>query len=251
MLPTIELPKRKEPWRVWLNSDIHFGSTGHDDMLWGRHVDRACREGWRVVCLGDATEMVTLDAKVARDAIWEQDKLPPAQIEETVRWFEMVAHFDAALDGNHDARFAKTAGASLWDLIVLPRVRSKRSPAKYLAEGGYLVYRQGSAETVLCLTHGEGPVVNSATTLSRMALAMQGAHGYFAGHDHSLWARIAAVEHPGGTRDVWMGRTGTYMRSGLLPYQRRRLLGIPPSRAGSLLLTLDPKGGIADVEILR
>jgi len=238
-VPTIEL-KGRGPHRIWLVSDIHIGASEHDFHMWNAHLARAREERWRLLCLGDAFEMVGLSDRVAQyGALWEQEKPPPAQIREAVAAFQSVI-FDAACEGNHDWRMARAHGVSAWDDIVLPQIRSKRSPAKYLGDGGYLRYLWGDNTFVICVQHGEGPVVNPLTTLYRMMLVWPDADVYAAGHTHNLLVEHVSQETLGGPVPKLCIRTGTYL--GFARYAKRRLYGKPPTPRGSVLLTLEPDG---------
>lgn len=246
--PTIEL-KGPGPHRIWMFSDVHIGAHDHDWSLWNAHVERARRGRWRALCLGDAFEMVGHHDRVAAfGAIWEQDKDPPLQVSTFIDQMKDLI-FDGAVEGNHDWRAAISHGLSVWDEIVLPRLRSKRSPAKYLGSLSYLRYRWGDGHSVvLCISHGEGPVANPMTTLYRMMLVMPDADVYAGGHTHDLAIAYQNSHHTDGVHRKILLRTGTYL--GFARYAKSRILGKPQTPKGSILLTLGVDGSV-EAEAIR
>ncbi len=243
----IVLPKRKEPWKVWVWGDAHIGADSHDHHKWMQHLTRAQEEGWRSICVGDAVEMVGTDFRAAAEAVWQQAKTPSVQIQELEAACKGLL-FDAALTGNHDLRLGRPHGVDLWDDIVLPRVRAKKRPSKWMGFGGVLTYRQGGAETHLALSHGQGAAVNAATQLKAMMVHYPGVHAYLSGHTHRLLVEWWRPQGPHAGPVLW-GKTGSYMQ--FARYQQSRLWTAgPPPLTGSVLLTLDPKGGIAEASLL-
>ncbi len=236
-----------KPVPVWFTTDWHIGHEAHADKLLDGQLLRAEKEGWRANHLGDGPEQVGAGDKVAGyGALWTQ-KLPP--IEQRKQLAQMVSRvkFDILFPGNHDRRVDAKHGISYVETVVdkanlLRAERGDPHRSDWMARPGFLTYRlvrtDGYApvqEYVFFLHHGEGPVINPFTLLSRIQSRVEGVDAILTGHTHELAMRPIVVRGPGRERTVLWMRCGHYLSNP--DYAATRPI-TTEGAAGSILLWL-------------
>lgn len=225
--------KARQPLKVWLCGDWHISSISHHSALFEKHFNRAVKEQWTVMHIGDALEMVTASSKVAqRGALRDQTADPETQRQTLITHLKKLKG-GTILPGNHEFRIDAVTGLDFMQSIVDavgPSFQAMDSP-------GMIDVRVGKQSYVFYAHHGEGPVAAVTTLFDRLQRDTEGLDAIVCGHVHAGTFDPAIKMTPTGHRTVFRYRVGHYL---LAP---KYALVRPVSRigaCGSWLLTLDP-----------
>ena len=229
----LDYAKTRAPLRIWACGDWHVSALTHDAPLFAKHFQRAVKERWPVIHVGDALEMVTPSSRVAqRGALREQTADPEEQRKALITYLKQLAG-GVILPGNHEFRVDMASGLDFIASIT-DAVGKTFTP---LSEPGFIEVRVGKQRYRFYVHHGEGPVVAVTTLFDRLQRDTEGLDAILCGHIHAGTFDPATILTPDGPRSIKRFRTGHYLRPPKYALIR------PVSRigaCGSWLLTLDP-----------
>lgn len=150
--------------RVYLLSDLHFGSDVLDKKLWNRVKKdiRKHRESARIIILGDLIEGVTKNSK---GDLYEEVLNPRQQVNMAVEEFKEFADLiEAVIIGNHDIRIKDSSSFDPMEIFC----DKLGIPDKYVGFEAILSYSMNKNHYSFQLFHGSGGAVTRQAIINKM-----------------------------------------------------------------------------------
>lgn len=177
----IDLRDAKSPQKFWATGDWHIGHEDHAEDLFRAHLERAVREGWHLLHVGDSMEMVIPASKLTTSgAMSEQKMSPEEQRKELISILKRLKGKGVMLPGNHERRIDKATGMNFVSMIL-----QSFNNIVPMEDPGMVQILVGSQRYNVVMHHGEGPVVSPITLLDRLQRDYEDADLIIAGHIHA------------------------------------------------------------------
>lgn len=226
----IRIKDNREEVGIWLASDLHYGNALANLDLFYKIRDRALKEGWYVITLGDLAEC-GIPGKISR-RMYDQSVSTNDQVKDVPKLFKGLKVLSVIKGTHEDFVYDETS-------IRIDEEWAEKLNAKSMGGGGYLRVKFGKFDYIFALFHGHGSSTKPDYLLEKYSTFMDDYDVLAIGHIHQLYDKRKKVFTLNG-EGVSKRKTLWFRTGGFLNYPEYALeKAYPPGEEGSPIVFIN------------